>query len=63
MLLNKCYRINVIAEISAREAMTKTLSKYVSSFDYFDKILLVLSATSGSVLIASFVNDMVDQLE
>ena len=34
--------------------MIKKLSKYISSFDYFDKSLIVLSATSGSISIASF---------
>ena len=34
--------------------MSKRLSKYISSFDYFDKSLIVLSATSGSIFIASF---------
>ena len=43
-----------IAEIKERELMSKTLSKYVSFFDYFDKSLIVLSVTSGGVSIASF---------
>ena len=30
------------------------MSKYIASFDYFDKSLIVLSATSGSISIASF---------
>ena len=34
--------------------MSKRLSKYIASFDYFDKSLIVLSATSGSISIASF---------
>ena len=34
--------------------MSKKLSKYSSLFDYFDKSLIVLSATSGSISIASF---------
>ena len=34
--------------------MSKGLSKYIASFDYFDKSLIVLSATSGSISIASF---------
>ena len=34
--------------------MCKKLSKYISFFDYFDKSLIVLSVTSGSVSIASF---------
>ena len=34
--------------------MSKKFSKYIASFDYLDKSLIVLSATSGSILIASF---------
>ena len=34
--------------------MSKRLRKYIASFDYFDKSLIVLSATSGSISIASF---------
>ena len=34
--------------------MSKRLSKYIASFDYFDKSLLVLSATSASICITSF---------
>ena len=34
--------------------MSKRLSKYISSFDYFDKSLIVLLATSASISIASF---------
>ena len=43
-----------IAEIKERELMRKNLSKYISFFDYFDKSLIVLSVTSGSISIASF---------
>ena len=34
--------------------MSKKLSKYISFFDYFDKSLIFLSVTSGSISIASF---------
>ena len=34
--------------------MSKRLSKYITSFDYFDKSLIVLSVTTGSISIASF---------
>ena len=34
--------------------MSKRLSKYIASFGNFDKSLIVLSATSGSISIASF---------
>ena len=43
-----------LAEIKERELMSKTLSKYIASFDYIDKPIIVLSATSGSISIASF---------
>ena len=43
-----------IAEIKERELMSKRLSKYIPSFDYFNKFLVVLSAASGSIYIASF---------
>ena len=34
--------------------MSKRLSKYIASFDYFDKSLIVLSVTTSSISIASF---------
>ena len=34
--------------------MSKKLSKYIAAFNYFDKILIVLSATIGKVSIISF---------
>ena len=34
--------------------MSKIFSKYIASFDYFDKSLIVLSVTTGSISIASF---------
>ena len=34
--------------------MGKRCSKYIASFDYFDKSLIVLSVTTGSISIASF---------
>ena len=43
-----------IAEIKERELMSKRLSKYIASFDYFDKSLIVLSVATGSIFIASF---------
>ena len=41
-------------EINQRKLCSKKLSKYVAAFDYIDKILIVLSATSGGVSIISF---------
>ena len=34
--------------------MSKKLSKYIASFEYFEKSLIVLSPISGSISIASF---------
>ena len=34
--------------------MSKRLSKYIASFDYFDKSLIALSSATGSISIASF---------
>ena len=34
--------------------MSKRLSKYIASFHYFDKSLIVLSVIAGSISIASF---------
>ena len=34
--------------------MSKRLSKYIASFDYFDKSLIVLSIATGSISIALF---------
>ena len=42
------------SEINQRKSCSKKLSKYVAAFDYIDKILIVLSATSGGVSIISF---------
>ena len=36
-----------IEEINQRNSCSKKLSKYVAAFDYIDKILIVLSATTG----------------
>ena len=54
--LNKISEVRdyVIGEIKERELMSKILSKYIASFDYFDKSLIVLSVTTGSISIASF---------
>ena len=41
-------------EINQRKLCSKKLSKYVTTFDYIDKILIVLSTTSSGVSIISF---------
>ena len=43
-----------IEEINQRKSCSKKLSKYVAAFDYIDQALIVLSATTGGVLIISF---------
>ena len=58
---NQQFRLNKISEvrdyfieeIRERGLMSKKLSKYIALFNYFDKSLIVLSATSGSISIAS----------
>ena len=47
-------RYYFVAEILERERMSKRLSKYIASFDHFDKAFIVLSVTTGSISIASF---------
>ena len=41
-------------EINQRKLYSKKLHKYVTAFDYIDKVLIVLSASSGGVSIISF---------
>ena len=54
--LNKINEIKdyFVAEIKERELMSKRLSKYIASFEYFDKSLIVLTITTDSISIASF---------
>ena len=56
IMLNKINEIKdyFVGEIKARELMSKMLSKYIASFDYVDKSLVVLSVTTDSISIASF---------
>ena len=42
------------SEIQERKTMSKKLSKYIASFDYIDKTLIVLAAASGGISIISF---------
>ena len=41
-------------EINQRKSCSKKLSKYVTAFEYLDKILIVFSATTGDVSICLF---------
>ena len=43
-----------IEKINQRKSYSQKLNKYITAFDYIDKILIVLSATSGRVSIISF---------
>ena len=45
-------------EIQERKRKGKKLSKYIDTFDYFDKTLIVLSATRGEVPIIIFASIM-----
>ena len=49
--LNKINEIKnyFVADIKERQLMSKRLSKYIASFDNFDKSLIVLSVTTGSI--------------
>ena len=55
--LNKINEINnyFVAEVKERELISKTLSKYIASFEYVDKSLIVLSVTSSINSTTSFV--------
>ena len=54
--LNKINEIKdyFLAEIRQGELISKNVSKYIASLDYFDKPLNVLSILSGNISIASF---------
>ena len=41
-------------EINQRKSCNRKLNKYVTTFDYIDKILIISNATSSGVLITSF---------
>ena len=51
-----------LAEINERELMSKRLSKYVTSFGYFDKLLIVLSVTTGSISILHHLQLLLERL-
>ena len=50
----KKFENHFINEISERESYSKKLNKYVTIFDYIDKILIILSATTSRISIISF---------
>ena len=43
-----------VNDINQQKAYSKKLSRYVTIFDYIDKVLIVLSATNSGVSIISF---------
>ena len=54
--LNKIneFKYYSLAESGEREVISKNISEYIASLDYFDKSLNGLSILSGSISIASF---------
>ena len=54
--LNKINEIKdyFVAEIKEKQLMSKRLTKYIASFEYSDKSLIVLSKATGSISFASF---------
>ena len=54
--LNKINEIKdyLLAEIRERELVSKNLSKYIASFEYFNKSLIFLSVVASSISVASF---------
>ena len=47
-----------LAKAREKELISKNLSKYIASLDYFDKSLNVSSILSGSISVASFATDI-----
>ena len=54
--LNRINKIKdcFVTEIKERELLRKRLSKYIASFDYFVRSLIVFSVATGTISIASF---------
>ena len=51
----------LINEINQQKAYSKRLNKYLTIFDYIDKILIVLSATASGVSIISFTSTAIGE--
>ena len=54
----KLHKIKIIEnyfqeEINQRKVSSKKLNKYVTTFNYIDKIFIILNATTGGVCIIS----------
>ena len=45
-----------INEINEKKSYSKKLNKYVTIFDYIDKILIILSLATSGISIISFIN-------
>ena len=50
-----------VNDINQQKVYSKKLSRYVTIFDYIDKILIVLSATSSGVSIISFTSTTIGE--
>ena len=50
-----------VNDINQQKAYSKKLSRYVTIFDYIDKVLIVLSATTSGVSIISFTSTTVGE--
>ena len=50
-----------INEVNQQKAHSKKLSRYVTIFDYIDKILIVLSATTSGISIISFTSTTIGE--
>ena len=63
--LNKLSEIEnyFFEEVNQRKSYSKKLSKYVATFDYVDKVLIVLNVTSSGYLFVRLRVLLVHQLE
>ena len=52
----------VYKEINQRKTCSKKLNKYVTAFDYIDKVLIVLSAATSGISIISFTSIVGDKI-
>ena len=50
-----------VNDINQQKAQSKKLNKYITIFDYIDKILIVLSATTSGVSIISFTSTTIGE--
>ena len=50
-----------VNDINQQKVYSKKLNKYVTIFDYIDKILIVLSATTSGVSVISFTSTTIGE--